>query len=107
MALNAAQLAAIRAEVGSTPDDATLQLIFDRTANLGAVAVEVISMRLSDLLASPATFTIIGDYSQSNETNIAGLRSQLSRLHGLSGDDGSALFGTERLRQISVEFSDR
>lgn len=81
MALTEAQLATIRNEVGSTPDDPTLQSKYDRVGTLYGVAYEVVSQRLADLRTNPASFTVVGEYSQNVAANIAtleGLRRELA-----------------------------
>ena len=82
MALTIAQIHQIRREVGSTPDDVTLNLNFDRLLVTGAVVLEILETRLADLISSPSTFTVIGEYSQSVDANIIALREQLKRLRG-------------------------
>lgn len=84
----------IRSEVGPTPDDASLEAIFDRhkaasTFNAAlATVVEVVRTRLSTFASSPATFNVEGDYSQSTAANITALQNQLGRLDPT--DDGQA-----------------
>lgn len=66
------ELAAIRSEIGDAepPTDSAIETIFDRLGTVGGVVYEITSKRLADLLASPASFTVTGEYSQSTEANI-------------------------------------
>ena len=66
------ELASVRIVVGDAtpPLDYEIEEIFDRVGSVGATIHEVTSKRLADLLASPATFAVPGEYSQSNEANI-------------------------------------
>lgn len=97
MALTNEQRFLVRAEVGTRvpPSDDELDDIHDRRGGLVGVVREVWSTRLANLLATPATFAIPGDYSQSTGENIRALRALLDRLAGLpdDSDDLSVLAG--------------
>lgn len=80
MALTDAQLALIRNEVGSNPDDASLQAIYDRVATLYGTALEVQSQRLADFRANPAQFSVAGEYGQNVAANIAALTEHVAQL---------------------------
>ena len=99
MALDDDQLAYLRRQVGSTPDDDSLQDIYDRLDasgydededHLDAVALEVLETRLADLLANPSVMEIEGVYSQSTAANIRALQEQI--------DDRGGGAGASRLR---------
>ena len=58
-------------------DDAAVFLTFDRTGSVAATIEALTRRMLTGLLSSPDTFSISGEYSQSNSTSIAALREQL------------------------------
>lgn len=97
-ALTQDQLVYIRKQVGSSPDDASLQAIYDRPVTVNQLVLEVLELRYADLIATPATFAIPGDYSQSTAENIKALAERISswRAWMLSqGEDpGPILYGS-------------
>lgn len=86
MALSTADLKYLRTKVGSRepPTDADLQDGYDRLGILDAVAREILEIRLADLLADPASFSVSGEYSQDTSANIRELRETLGSLGGQS-----------------------
>lgn len=82
MPLTDADRILVRMEIGSAepPTDGDLDDAFDRLLSWEAVAREVLAIRLADLLASPATFSVSGVYSQSTGDNIRSLQAQLTKL---------------------------
>jgi hypothetical protein len=84
MALSTDQLVDIRRQIGDTvpPSDADLNAIYDRTGDVDELVREVLERRLATLLASPAQFSVAGEYSQSTAANIEALRKQLGDLPG-------------------------
>lgn len=60
-------------------DDAAVFLTFSRTGSVAGTIKALAQRMLSGLLGSPDTFSIPGDYSQSNSTSIAALRELLKR----------------------------
>lgn len=58
-------------------DDAAVFLTFARTGSVAGTIEALTRRMLTGLLSSPDTFSIPGDYSQSNSTGIAALREQL------------------------------
>ncbi len=91
MALTAGQIIAIRREIGSEPDDATLNAAYDRLGTLGLVALEILETRYADLVSSPAQFTVFGEYGQNTGQNLIDLRGQLERLRSGIPDAGGIL----------------
>lgn len=79
------QLALVRSEIGTTvpPSDVELQAIFARRGGLVGVVREVWQGRLTTLLATPASFTIPGEYGQSTGENIRAIRAELDKLASL------------------------
>lgn len=75
-------LANIRTIIGDAtpPEDADLEEIFTRVESWPGVAHEVLSKRLADLLASPATFSVSGVYSQSTGDNIRALKEAIAQM---------------------------
>jgi hypothetical protein len=84
VALTADQLALLRAEIGPAepPDDSDLDEIYALRGGLVGVARHVWSERLAVLIATPAAFTAVGDYSQNTAANIATIRQRLIELAG-------------------------
>lgn len=80
MPLDANQLAVLRSRLGSNANEADLSARYDRLGDLVAVEHEVLSQRLADLLASPATFSVPGEYSQSTGENIRALQARIDAL---------------------------
>jgi hypothetical protein len=87
--LTADQLAEIRDEIGSAPDDAVLQTTYTRVGTLGGTIYSVLSRRLADLMAAPSSFAIPGEYSQSTQANIAALMEQLKRWSAFAPNQAS------------------
>lgn len=90
-ALTAEQLATLRNEVGSNPDDATLQSIYDRTEGVYATAYEVVAQRLADMRANPAQFSVSGEYGQNVSANLTALNEQLRRLRRLRSAEAAGV----------------
>jgi hypothetical protein len=82
VALTESQLIQIRRQVGSKPDDAALQSIYDRTADVDELVLEVLETRLADLVSAPAQFTVVGEYGQDTGKNIEALRAAVGTLGG-------------------------
>lgn len=76
-ALTQDQLVFIRRQVGSQPDDASLQAIYDRPVTVNQLVLEVLELRYADLILAPAQFAIPGDYSQTTTENIKALAEQI------------------------------
>lgn len=84
------EISAIRAHVGSEPDDANLGERFDRLGSVELVAEEVIRTRLADLVAGEALkVDVHGDYSEDATGNVEALTKALT---GLSPVTGSTVF---------------
>ena len=91
MALTAEQLVILRGELGDAepPTDAELEALYEIRGGLVGVVRHVWSQRLAALLAEPAAFTVVGDYSQSVSANIQTIRDRLVELasHPDDSDD--------------------
>lgn len=92
------QVRDVRAEVGSTPSDDTLQDLWDQLGNVPAVALAVLRPRLADALDSRSV-TIPGVIGVGAAPNTTLMAAQISRLEGqlaaLTGDaDTSGLAAT-------------
>lgn len=87
----------LRTKVGSAVDLAVLQESFDRLGDLDAVAREILETRLADLLADPASFTVVGEYSQDVSANIKSIQETLGSLGGVSdlGSGAVSITGPE------------
>lgn len=84
MPLTDTQLADVRAWIGDSepPTDFDLDDIYDRLAvpTVAGVAHQVLTKRLAEYLAEPASYTIEGVYQESSQANITGLLSLLNDL---------------------------
>lgn len=80
MALSLEQLAEIRAEIGSTepPTDSELFDAFERVGTTKDVVLQVLNVRLANMLAGPSSVTIPGIYSESNGDSIRELKKQIA-----------------------------
>lgn len=85
MPMTADQIIAARRQVGNAPDDATLNATYDRLLDVDAVVLEVLEIRLAELLRKPAQFSVPGEYSQSTDANIKALTERIASLGGGSG----------------------
>lgn len=82
-ALTEDQIVEIRRQVGSEPDDATLQAIYDRTGDINELILEVLETRLADWLRRPASFNIPGEYGETRSVEqIKALQQQIEDLGG-------------------------
>lgn len=101
MALEEATEAEIRTWVGTAAETSDLAARYERLRSVHAVALEVLRLRLADVLANPATFSIDGDYSQSWGENIRTLRSQVAQLELLVAAGSTAVAGTVTTGQLT------
>lgn len=81
-ALTDTQVATIRDYIGvaEPPDDIELQDIYDRVHTVIAVAYAVLNKRLADFLSEAASFSIVGVYQESSQSNIDNLRQLLKHM---------------------------
>jgi hypothetical protein len=79
---DAAALAVIRSYIGAKtpPSDNDLTASLDRLKTAEAVALEILRGRLADMLASPASVSLSGDWSQDASANIRALKDQVADL---------------------------
>jgi hypothetical protein len=90
----------LRTQLGTGQPDATdskLAEAYDRLLDREAVAVEILTTRLANFEADPATFSIAGVYSQSVKDNIEGIRARLSAL-GADASGGATVVRIVRPR---------
>jgi len=93
-ALTDVQLGFLHDHLGTDADEDNLQERYDRLLDLNKVVVEVLERRLADLLSTPASFSVGGDYSQSTAENIRALTDKLAQFAG------GSLTGVSRVRMI-------
>lgn len=84
-------IAAVRAWVGSTPDDDVILDALDDHASVYAAALHLLRVRRADMVATAARFAVSGDYSQDTTANIKALDAQIARLEDLAGVDSSTV----------------
>ncbi len=72
----------IRRWTGSTPDDLTLLVALETEPDPLKVALQVLHVRYSDMVANPAKWAVVDDYSQDTSENLALLAAQIRRLEG-------------------------
>jgi hypothetical protein len=68
MPLTEAQMYEVRRWTGDSPSDAELNAAYDRLGSVREVIEETLATRRANLAASPQSFTIPGEYSQSNRS---------------------------------------
>lgn len=98
MALTEAQLQTLRDEVGSAPDDATLDALFTASGSLNKVALDVLRPRFADALtaAGGGSVTIPGVIGFTAPSQPTLLAQQINRLEAAYAaetgqDDGTGL----------------
>lgn len=82
MALTAAQLLAVRAEVGTSPSDAELDTLHETLASPAAVAHHVLKVRLAEMRGQAAKMSVDGDISEDFTANMKSLEAQVKGLAG-------------------------
>lgn len=86
MALTEDQLVDIRRQIGNDPDDAALNAIYDRTADVDELVLEVLETRLAEMRRNPSSFSVAGKYSESRTAEqLKSLEEQVASLGGDSG----------------------
>ena len=68
--LTADELAYARTKLGTSMDAADLQARYNRLDSLPNAIGEVLDQRVADMLASPLSFAVPGEYSENREGNI-------------------------------------
>lgn len=109
MALDADVLAEIRELIGSQPDDVAVEVVYDRKAAMGvaddllvaSTALSILRQRRAELLLTPASFSVPGDYSQSTGDNIRALDGLIADLEDQTGE-GGAVFTTSQLTRCDT-----
>jgi hypothetical protein len=79
MALSADDQAYFRAELGTSWEeiDPDVESRMLRLQDRSLVVAEVRKERYADLLNAPASFTVVGEYSQDNRANMDAIKAQL------------------------------
>ncbi len=72
--LSDAELAYARTKLGTAMDAADLQLRYDRLESLASAIAETLDQRVADMLTSPLSFAVPGEYSENREGNLRQLR---------------------------------
>ncbi len=86
-ALTTEQKVQIRRQVGNAPDDAALQVIYDRLGDVDAVSLEVLEIRLAEFKRNPMAFSVPGEYSESRSAEqMKALEAQISALASALGE---------------------
>lgn len=88
------QFIAIRRQVGSGYLEVEIQDAYDRQLTLRDAALELLQIRLADFRVNPLSFTVVGEYSQDAQKNIAALESAISRLVAMDDDLTETAGGT-------------
>lgn len=94
MALTQDQIDHIRRQVGNQPDDAALNVLFDRLLTVDELVLQILETRLAELERIPAQFAVSGEYSQSTAANITALRDRIASLGGGAEGGGGVGFVT-------------
>ncbi len=91
----------IRDEVGSTPDDDTLEELYDLLENWMLVALRVLRRRYADAAGggqSATSFTLSGVMSVGlSKTDLTSLQTQINRLQGLYDASRGRTLGQARI----------
>lgn len=83
--LTEAQLTYLHDQLGDDADETEMQDRFDRLGDVTLVVTEMLQRRLANLLASPSSFSVSGEYSQNTSDNIKALQAQLAGVGSTSG----------------------
>lgn len=97
MALSPEDLIWVRNQIGDTtpPTDADLNARYDILADRSVVVREVLDRRLANLLATPSSFSVSGEYSQSVTDNIKATEAKIAALGGSTGTLGMRIVEPE------------
>lgn len=106
MALDPDTLAEIREHIGSAPDDATVETVYDRKEASGveddklvaSTALSILRQRRAEFTIRPASFSVPGDYSQSTTGNLTALDSKIAELEAITGEGGGAVSTAKLVR---------
>lgn len=94
------QVAQLQSELGTALDYDDLAARLERLGDLDEVIVEVLRIRLADVMAGPTTFAIPGEYSQDASAQQKALEARL----GLSAGTAGALVTIARSEYSKPEF---
>ena len=70
MALTEDEIVRVRRFVGDDPPDDDLNAIYLRHETLKGTVLEILEIRRSNLLASPLSFSVVGEYGQNARYNV-------------------------------------
>lgn len=105
MALTADQDAYFRLKLGSGYDDSDAEERLLRLGGAGyeaGVVVEVLEQRLSDLSVKPASFTVVGEYSENRAENIKLTQQQLVDAREEAASEGLDVDGAVVIQQAAL-----
>lgn len=97
------QVVRVRRFVGDEPADADLDPIWQRHGSIKGVVLEILEIRKANLLASPLSFTITGEYAQNARFNVEYIKQLISDIRegrvdpdsdDLNGDQGTLVIDT-------------
>lgn len=91
LTITAADLAAVRAWVGTAIDDADVDAVWVVQLNVELTALQLLRQRRADFVADPAQFAVQGDYSQNVADNLRALDAQIGQLERLTGTGASVV----------------
>ncbi len=74
------QLATVRRWVGSHPDDTEILVALAVNDDPLRVALQILHVRLADMVANPLKWATVDDYSEDRSGNLAALRGQIAAL---------------------------
>lgn len=75
--------------VGSQPDDTALQAAIDEWRSPHRAALAILRARRADMIAQPAKWAVVDDYSQDASANLRALDDQIARLEALVPEEGT------------------
>lgn len=94
----AAPITLVREYVGTTPDDdAIMAMLNAHDGDAHGAARSILRVRLADMIAHPAKWAVVDDYSQDTSANIAAVRAQIAAI-----DDEIAGIAPGAWRQIPI-----
>ena len=97
--LTADELAYAKTKLGTDMDAVDLQARYDRLGSLPLAIGEVLDQRVADMLASPLSFTVPGEYSENREGNI---RQLIALADQARVDDPSTGLSTVRVSNPAI-----
>lgn len=104
-ALTPDEVIRIRRFTGDTPVDSELQAAYDRYGTLKGAVLEILEIRKANLLASPLSFTITGEYAQNSRFNVEYLERLINAIRtGKVDPDGDPSVDLGYVRIVEPEY---